>query len=223
MCYTFARVSAAVHMWVEDYYQNGKRWWLRLHEKGRQAPRDAAHHNHYALFSLISRATREKLLYKEHVESGHVIVTILVCPATTAIFKQLAGQPLVVTLHVPGERGKKLMRPLQKYGPPPPPELMPLKAVVLVCVPSGPLIVTLTDPLHAIPDIETRLCTVTFMTPLVGGGGGELLNRHPPKDISSQMAVRTENAKHIEKRRVILSFLGCCDSIGPELGRLLEY
>ena len=35
MCFTFARVSAAVHMRVEDYYQNGKRWWIRLHEKGR--------------------------------------------------------------------------------------------------------------------------------------------------------------------------------------------
>src|ERR1700679_2465202 len=29
MCYTFARVSAMVHMNVEDYYQNGKRWWIR--------------------------------------------------------------------------------------------------------------------------------------------------------------------------------------------------
>jgi integrase/recombinase XerD len=38
MCYTFARVSATVHMHVEDYYQNGKRWWIRLHEKGRQTP-----------------------------------------------------------------------------------------------------------------------------------------------------------------------------------------
>ena len=37
MCYTFARVSAMVHMRVEDYYENGKRWWIRLHEKGRQA------------------------------------------------------------------------------------------------------------------------------------------------------------------------------------------
>jgi integrase/recombinase XerD len=26
MCYTFARVSAVVHMRVEDYYENGKRW-----------------------------------------------------------------------------------------------------------------------------------------------------------------------------------------------------
>ena len=34
MCFTFARVSAMVHMSVEDYYQNGKRWWVRLHEKG---------------------------------------------------------------------------------------------------------------------------------------------------------------------------------------------
>src|SRR5579872_3294187 len=34
MCYTFARVSAMVHMRVEDYYQNGKRSWLQLHEKG---------------------------------------------------------------------------------------------------------------------------------------------------------------------------------------------
>src|SRR5580700_580667 len=33
MCFTFARVSAVVHMRTEDYYQNGKRWWIRLHEK----------------------------------------------------------------------------------------------------------------------------------------------------------------------------------------------
>ena len=34
MVYSFARVSAVVRMDVEDYYQQGKRWWLRLHEKG---------------------------------------------------------------------------------------------------------------------------------------------------------------------------------------------
>lgn len=34
MVYTFARVSAVVGMNVEDYYQQGKRWWVRLHEKG---------------------------------------------------------------------------------------------------------------------------------------------------------------------------------------------
>jgi hypothetical protein len=34
MTYTFARVSAATEMKVEDYYRQGKRWWVRLHEKG---------------------------------------------------------------------------------------------------------------------------------------------------------------------------------------------
>ena len=34
LVYTFARVSAALKMNVEDYYPQGKRWWVRLHEKG---------------------------------------------------------------------------------------------------------------------------------------------------------------------------------------------
>jgi integrase len=41
MCFTFARVSAMVHMKVDDYYENGKRWWIRLHEKGGEASRSA--------------------------------------------------------------------------------------------------------------------------------------------------------------------------------------
>jgi integrase/recombinase XerD len=45
MCYSFARVSATVNMRVEDYYQNGKRWWLRLHEKGGKRHEVPAHHN----------------------------------------------------------------------------------------------------------------------------------------------------------------------------------
>jgi site-specific recombinase XerD len=45
MCYTFARVSAMVHMHVEDYYENGKRWWIRLHEKGGKRHEVPAHHN----------------------------------------------------------------------------------------------------------------------------------------------------------------------------------
>ncbi len=45
MCYTFARVSAVVHMRVEDYYQNGKRWWIRLHEKCGKQHEVPAHHN----------------------------------------------------------------------------------------------------------------------------------------------------------------------------------
>jgi integrase/recombinase XerD len=45
MAYSFARVSAAVRMRVEDYYQNGKRWWFRFHEKGGKIHQVPAHHN----------------------------------------------------------------------------------------------------------------------------------------------------------------------------------
>ena len=44
LIYTFARVSAALHMNVEDYYPQGKRWWVRLHEKGGKQHDMPAHH-----------------------------------------------------------------------------------------------------------------------------------------------------------------------------------
>src|ERR1700684_3053893 len=45
MAYSFARVSAAIGMRVEDYYGQGKRWWLRLHEKGGKRHEMPCHHN----------------------------------------------------------------------------------------------------------------------------------------------------------------------------------
>ena len=45
MVYTFGRVSAMVHMRTDDYFQNGKRWWIRLHEKGGKRHEVPAHHN----------------------------------------------------------------------------------------------------------------------------------------------------------------------------------
>ena len=44
LIYTFARVSAAVGMNVDDYYPQGKRWWVRLHEKGGKQHEMPAHH-----------------------------------------------------------------------------------------------------------------------------------------------------------------------------------
>lgn len=44
MIYTFARVSAAAGLRVEDYYASGKRWWLRLREKGGKQHEVPAHH-----------------------------------------------------------------------------------------------------------------------------------------------------------------------------------
>jgi len=44
MTFAFARVSAVVGMRVEDYYPQGKRWWLRLHEKGGKRHEMPVHH-----------------------------------------------------------------------------------------------------------------------------------------------------------------------------------
>ena len=45
MTFAFARIGAVVAMRVEDYYANGKRWWVRLHEKGGKRHEMPAHHN----------------------------------------------------------------------------------------------------------------------------------------------------------------------------------
>jgi integrase/recombinase XerD len=45
MVYSFARVSAALRMKVEDYYTEGRRAWFRLHEKGGKRHEVPAHHN----------------------------------------------------------------------------------------------------------------------------------------------------------------------------------
>jgi site-specific recombinase XerD len=45
MTFAFARIGAVVAMRVEDYYPRGKRWWVRLHEKGGKRHEMPAHHN----------------------------------------------------------------------------------------------------------------------------------------------------------------------------------
>ena len=44
MVFSFARVSAAVSLKAEDYYQDGKRWWFRFREKGGKQHQVPAHH-----------------------------------------------------------------------------------------------------------------------------------------------------------------------------------
>ena len=45
MVYTFARVSAVLRMRVRDYFLQGRRGWLRLHEKGGKEHAVPCHHN----------------------------------------------------------------------------------------------------------------------------------------------------------------------------------
>jgi site-specific recombinase XerD len=57
MTFAFARIGAVVAMRVEDYYPKGKRWWVRLHEKGGKRHEMPAHHNLEAyLDKYIERA-----------------------------------------------------------------------------------------------------------------------------------------------------------------------
>jgi integrase/recombinase XerD len=45
MVYSFARIGAVVAMNIDDYFQSGKRWWVRLHEKGGKRHEVPCHHN----------------------------------------------------------------------------------------------------------------------------------------------------------------------------------
>jgi hypothetical protein len=57
MVFSFARVSAVAGMRVSDYYQNGKRCWFRLHEKGGKFHEVPAHHNAVTYVDEYLKAT----------------------------------------------------------------------------------------------------------------------------------------------------------------------
>jgi integrase len=57
MTYTFARVGAAAGMNVEDYFAQGRRFWVRLHEKGGKLHSMPAHHNLDAYLSAYIEAS----------------------------------------------------------------------------------------------------------------------------------------------------------------------
>jgi integrase/recombinase XerD len=63
LIYSFARISAALHMNVEDYYPQGKRWWVRLREKGGKQHEMPAHHlleNYLDAYVTAAGLTAEK-------------------------------------------------------------------------------------------------------------------------------------------------------------------
>jgi site-specific recombinase XerD len=57
LIYSFARISAALSMRVEDYFPQGKRWWLRLHEKGGKYHEMPVHHTLEEYLDSYIRAT----------------------------------------------------------------------------------------------------------------------------------------------------------------------
>jgi integrase/recombinase XerD len=58
MVYSFARISAALAMRVEDYYTQGRRGRFRLHEKGGKLHQVPAHHNAEAYLDAYVEAAK---------------------------------------------------------------------------------------------------------------------------------------------------------------------
>lgn len=56
MVYSFARISAVIGLNVEDFYQNGKRCWFRLNEKGGKFHEVPAHHSAEAYVDAYMQA-----------------------------------------------------------------------------------------------------------------------------------------------------------------------
>ena len=79
MVYTFARVSAVVGMKVSDYYQNGKRSWIRLLEKGGKFHEVPAHHN-------------AELYLDQYIESAGIAAD-----KKGALFRSASGRSLQLT------------------------------------------------------------------------------------------------------------------------------
>jgi integrase len=58
MIYTFGRVGAVIKMRIEDYYTQGRRGWVRLHEKGGKRHEMPCNHNLEAYLDAYINAAR---------------------------------------------------------------------------------------------------------------------------------------------------------------------
>jgi site-specific recombinase XerD len=66
MVYTFARVSAVIRMKVSDYFVQGRRGWVRLHEKGGKEHEVPCHHT---LEELLDAGNPDQPLFQ--TAAGH--------------------------------------------------------------------------------------------------------------------------------------------------------
>lgn len=108
MIYSFARVSAVVNMDVEDYWQSGKRWWLRLREKGGKHHEVPAHHkldeylDAYLNAAGIAGAAKTPLFRSADRRSGRLTIQRLDRRNALEMVKRratLAGLPAKTCCH----------------------------------------------------------------------------------------------------------------------------
>ena len=126
MAYSFARVSAAVAMRVEDYFATGKRWWVRLHEKGGKRHEMPAHHNLEAYLDAylhaagITDAKRTPLFRSANWHTGaltesamhRVDVWRMISPARQGRRHRRRN----VLPHFPGDGDHRLSRQRRHFG-----------------------------------------------------------------------------------------------------------
>ena len=95
LVYSFARVSAAVGMRRQDYFQQGTRGWLRLHEKGGKRHDVPAHHRaEEALEAYVAVAGLEEAkapLFQSVDRAGRLSGRPLVRRAVLAMIKRRAS------------------------------------------------------------------------------------------------------------------------------------
>ena len=106
LVYSFARVSAAVGMRRQDYFRQGVRGWLRLHEKGGKRHDVPAHHRaEEALEAYVAVAGLEDakaLLFQSVDRPGRLSGRPLVRRAVLAMIKRrasAAGLPASTCCH----------------------------------------------------------------------------------------------------------------------------
>ncbi|NOT01210.1 MAG: tyrosine-type recombinase/integrase [Phycisphaerales bacterium] len=82
MVFTFARVGAVVALKVEDYFQHGKRWAVRLHEKNGKLIEMGVHHNLEAYLDeyidrAVIRGDRKQALFRRVAKHRHTELTAI--------------------------------------------------------------------------------------------------------------------------------------------------
>lgn len=107
MVYSFARVGAVTGMRVEDYYPQGKRWWLRLHEKGGKRHDVPAHHNAEAYVDAYLSAAdiageKRSPLFRTIARSGEITENAMDRVDALKMIKRrarAAGLPAAISCH----------------------------------------------------------------------------------------------------------------------------
>jgi integrase/recombinase XerD len=103
MVYTFARVGAAIAMRVEDYFVQGRRGWVRLHEKGGKEHEMPTHHNldryleEYIAAAGIAADRKGPLFRTTRGRSGKLTGNALLQPDVWRMIRRRAAQAGIET------------------------------------------------------------------------------------------------------------------------------